>query len=57
MISLTNQLSATTSSAVSPPPCDNDGGSTETRPTLAPYSDHDVLMHNVDDSVTNDVYQ
>ena len=57
MISLTTQLSATTSSIVSPPPYDKEGGPTEMRPTLAPYSDSDVLMGNVDDSVTNDPYQ
>ena len=57
MISLTNQPSAMTSSVIAPSPCDNEGGSTETRPTLAPYSDSDVLMDNVDDSVTDDLYQ
>ena len=57
VIAPTNQPSATTSSAVTPPPCDNEGGSTETRPALAPYSDGDVLMGNIDDSVTNDLYQ
>ena len=57
MISLTTQPSVMTSSIIAPPPCDKEGGSTETRPTLAPYSDGDVLMGNVDDSVTNDLYQ
>ena len=57
MISPTTQPSAMTSSVVAPPPCDKEGGSTETRPTLAPYSDGDVLMGNIDDSVTNDLYQ
>ena len=57
MISLTTQPSATTSSVVTPPPCDKEGGSTETRPTPAPYSDSDVLMGNVNDSVTDDLYQ
>ena len=57
MISLTTQLSVTTSSIVTPPPCEKEGGSTETRPTLAPYSDGDVLMGNIDDSVTDDLYQ
>ena len=57
MISLTTQPSATTSSVIAPPPCDKEGGSTETRPTLAPYSDGNVLMGNIDDSVTDDLYQ
>ena len=57
IISLTTQPSATTSSVVAPPPCDKEGGSTEIRPTLAPYSDSNVLMGNVDDSVTDDLYQ
>ena len=58
MISPTTQPSMTTSSsAVAPPPCDKKGGSTEMRPTLAPYSDGEVLMGNVNDSVTDDLYQ
>ena len=57
MISLTTQPSVMTSSIVAPPPCDKEGGSTEMRPTLALYSDSDVLMGNVDDSVTDDLYQ
>ena len=56
MISLTNQPPVTTSSVITPPPCDNEGGSTETR-TLAPYSDGNFLMDNVDDSVTDNLYQ
>ena len=46
-----------TSPVVAQPPCDKEGGSTETRPAPAPYSDSDVLMDNVDDSVTDDLYQ
>ena len=42
---------------VAPPPYDKEGGPTETRPTLALYSDSDILMDDVDDSVTNDLYQ
>ena len=57
MISPTTQLSATTSSVIAQPPCDKEGGSTETRPAPAPYSDGDILMGNVDDSVTDDLYQ
>ena len=57
MISLTTQPSVTTSSVITQPPCDKEGGSTETRPAPAPYSDSDVLMGNVDDSVTDDLYQ
>ena len=57
MISLTTQLSATTSSVIAQPPCDKEGGSTEMRPALAPYSDSDVLMGNVNDSVTDGLYQ
>ena len=57
MISPTTQPSATTSSVIAQPPCDKEGGSTETRPAPAPYSDGGVLKGNVDDSVTNDLYQ
>ena len=57
VIAPTHQPSATTSSAITPPPCDKEGGSTEMRPTPAPYSDGDILMGNIDDSVTNDLYQ
>ena len=57
MISPTTQPSATTSSVIAQPPCDKEGGSTETRPALAPYSNGDILMGNVNDSVTDDLYQ
>ena len=57
MISPTTQPSAMTSSVIAPPPYDKEGGSTETKPALAPYSDGDVLMGNVDDSVTDNLYQ
>ena len=57
MISLTTQPSAMTSSLVAQPPCDKEGGSIETRPAPALYSDGDILMDNVDDSVTDDLYQ
>ena len=57
MISPTTQPSATTSSVIAQHPCDKEGGSTEMRPAPAPYSDGDVLMGNVDDSVTDDLYQ
>ena len=57
IISPTTQPFETTSSIIAPPPCDKEGGSTETRPTLAPYSDSDILMGNIDDSVTNNLYQ
>ena len=57
MISPTTQLSAMTSSVITPPPYDKEGGPIEMRPTPAPYSDGDVLMDNVDDSVTDDLYQ
>ena len=56
MISPATQLSATTSSVITQPPCDKEGGSTEMRPAPAPYSDGDVLMGNIDDSVTDDLY-
>ena len=45
-----------TSSVIAQPPCDKEGGSTETRPAPALYSDGNVLMGNVHDSVTNDLY-
>ena len=57
MISQTTQLSVMTSSVVAQPPCDKEGGSTEMRPAPALYSDGDVLMGNVNDSVTDDLYQ
>ena len=57
MIAPTNQPSAMTSPTITPPPCDTEGGSIETRPAPATYSDGNVLMGNVDDSVTNDLYQ
>ena len=57
MISPITQLSAMTSSIIAPPPYDKEGGPTEMRPTLASYSDGDVLMGNVNDSVTNNLYQ
>ena len=57
MISPTTQPSATTSSVITQPPCDREGGPTETRPTPALYSDGNVLMGNIDDSVTDDLYQ
>ena len=47
MISLTTQPSAMTSSVVTPPPCDKEGGSTEMRPTPAPYSDSDILVGKI----------
>ena len=57
MIALTTQPSATTSSVVAPPPYGKEGGPTEMRPTPALYSDSNILMDNVDDSITNDLYQ
>ena len=57
MISPTTQPSAMTSSVIAQPPCDKEGGSTETRPALAPYSDGNVLMGKVDNSVTDNLYQ
>ena len=57
VITPTSQLSAMTSPTITPPPCDTEGGSTDMRPALTPYSDSDILMGNVDDSVTNDLYQ
>ena len=57
VIAPTNQSSATASSALAPPPHNPEGGPMETWPTLAPYSDGDVHMGNIDDSVTNDLYQ
>ena len=57
MISPMTQPSAMTSCVVIPPPGDKERGSTEMRPTPALYSDGDILMGNVDDSVTDDLYQ
>ena len=57
MISLTTQLSAMTSSIVALPPYDKEGGPTETRPAPSPYSDGNILIGNVNGSVTDDLYQ
>ena len=57
MISPTTQPSATTSPVVAPPPYDKEGDPTELRPALAPYSDGNILMGNINDSVTDDLYQ
>ena len=46
-----------TSSVIAPPPYDKAGDPTETRPALALYSDSNILMDNVDDSVIDDLYQ
>ena len=47
----------TTSSAVAPPSHNPEGGPTKTQPTLALYSDGDIHMGNVNDSVTDNLYQ
>ena len=57
MISPTIQPSVTTISVIAPPPHDKEGGPTEMRPALAPYSDGNILMGNINDSVTDDLYQ
>ena len=54
---LTNQLSATSSSAVTPPPYNTERGSTEVWPAPAPYTNGNIHMGNVDDSVTDNLYQ
>ena len=57
MISPITQPSVTTSSVIAPPPYDKEGGPTEMRPTPALYSDGNILTGNIDDSVTDDLYQ
>ena len=57
VITPTNQPSSTASPAVSPPPYNPEGGSTEMWPALAPYSDSNIHMGNVNDSVTDNLYQ
>ena len=57
MLALTNQVPVAASPAVAPPPYNHEGGPTEMWPAPAPYADGDVHMGNVDDSVTNDLYQ
>ena len=57
VLALTNQSSMTASPAVTPPPYNPEGGPTEMWPALAPYSDGDVYMGNVNDLVTDDLYQ
>ena len=54
---LTSQPSATATLAIALPPYNAEGGSTEMRPKLAPYSDGDIHMGNINDSVTDDLYQ
>ena len=54
---LTNQSPVTASAAVAPPPYNLEGGPTETQPALALYTDGDIHMGNVDDSVTDNLYQ
>ena len=57
VIAPTNQLSVTASSTVAFPPCNPEGGSTNTQPAPAPYSNGDIHMGNINDSVTNNLYQ
>ena len=57
MISPTTQPSVMTSPVIAPPPYDKEGGPTEMRPALAPYSDSDILMDNIDASVIDEPYQ
>ena len=57
VIAPTNQPSATASPAVAPPPYNPEGGSTEMWPVPAPYSDGNIHMGNVDESVTDDLHQ
>ena len=47
VITPTSQLSAMTSPTITPPPCDNEGGSTEMRPAPAPYSNGNVLKISI----------
>ena len=57
VIAPTSQPSATTSMVIALPSSDNKEGTNETRPAPAPYYNGDILMGNVDDSVTDDLYQ
>ena len=57
VIAPTSQPSAMTSMVIAFPSLDNKEGTTETRPVPAPYNDGNVLMGNVEDSVTDDLYQ
>ena len=54
---LTNQSSTTASPTDAPPPYSPKGCPTETQPALALYSDGDVHMGNINDSVTDNLYQ
>ena len=53
----TNRSPVTASPAVAPPPYNTKGGPTEMQPTLAPYTDSNVHMGNVNDSVIDNLYQ
>ena len=56
VLTLTNQSSETASSTVTPPPYNAKGGSTETWPTLAPYTDNNVYMEDASDEATTNLY-
>ena len=53
----TNQSSMTASSAVTPHPFNTEKSPTETWPTLAPYANGNVHMGNINDSMTDNLYQ
>ena len=57
MLTLTNQPPATTGSSVTPPPFDTERGSTEMQLAPAMYNDGDIHMGNVNNSVTDGLYE
>ena len=57
MLALITQPSVTANTAVAPLPYDAEGSSMETPPMPALYTDGDIHMGNIDDSVANDLYK
>ena len=57
VLTLTNQLPVTASSAITSPPYNVEGGSTETWPTPAPYNNDNVHMGDTGDGVTAELYR
>ena len=57
VLALITQPSVTANTAVAPLPYDAEGSSMETPPMPALYTDGDIHMENIDDSVANDLYK
>ena len=57
VLALTSQPSVTTNTAIAILPYDAEGSSTEAWPMPALYTDSDIHMGNIDDSITDDLYR